>query len=278
MMRRGRWSRGFLALAVAGWCLLLPSSSLGGAASVPGASRSPSSPAPRRAFHIVKSGESVNVIARYYGVSVSALGAANRLPSPRAPIRIGQRLIIPESRHAASSRAPGSTPVAGAAGTVAVTRPSRAPATLAFGAPSIDGAPPFEWPVEGTVSSPFGRRGRGWHRGIDIKADKGTPFWAAAAGTVIASGYEDRYGRVIKIEHRQGLVTVYAHNLTNFVEIGDAVAAGQLIGLIGRSGRASNYHLHFEIRHDGIPYNPLFLLPASVTSPTRLPASPGTGP
>jgi murein DD-endopeptidase MepM/ murein hydrolase activator NlpD len=272
-MRRGRWSRGPLALALTGSFLLLPTPSPGGAASLPGASRLPLSPEPRGAIHIVKAGESLNLIARRYRVGASTLLAANRLPSPRAPIRIGEHLIIPASRRAAFS--PRGTAGAGPAGTVAVTRPSRAPATLAFSAPAIDGAPPLEWPIEGTVSSPFGRRGRGWHRGIDIPAHMGTPFRAAAAGTVIASGYEDRYGRVIKIDHGLGLVTVYAHNLRNLVEVGDAIAAGQVIGQIGRSGRASNYHLHFEIRHDGISYNPLSLLPASAPSPTRLLASHG---
>jgi Peptidase family M23 len=71
---------------------------------------------------------------------------------------------------------------------------------------------------------------------------------------------------------------VYAHNLTNFVEVGDTVAAGQVIGQVGRSGRASNYHLHFEIRHDGVCYNPLYLLPASAPSPRRLLASHDTWP
>jgi LysM repeat protein len=243
-----------LALALAGWFILVPTPSLGGAPSLPDASRLPSPP-PRQAIHIVRSGESLNVIARRYSVGVSALVAANRLPSPRVPIRIGQRLMIPESRRAASSPASSGPAGAGLAGAVALI--SAAPARLASSAQSLDGALPFEWPVEGTVSSPFGRRGRGWHRGVDIQADRGTPFRAAAAGTVIASGYEHRYGQVIKIEHSPGLVTVYAHNLTNFVEVGEAVAAGQVIGEVGRTGRASNYHLHFEIRRDGIPYNPL---------------------
>jgi Peptidase family M23 len=135
--------------------------------------------------------------------------------------------------------------------------------TLAHGPRLLEGAPPFEWPVEGLVSSQFGRRGKGWHRGIDIQAEAGTPV-RAAAGTVVASGYEPRYGLVIKIEHSPDILTVYAHTLQNLVDIGEYVQAGQVIGHVGRSGRASDYHLHFEIRHAGVTYDPILLLSPSL--------------
>jgi murein DD-endopeptidase MepM/ murein hydrolase activator NlpD len=115
--------------------------------------------------------------------------------------------------------------------------------------------------VDGPVSSTFGRRRLGWHRGIDIQADLGMPVLAAAPGLVIASGYEMRYGRVVKIEHANGFVTVYAHNAENFVEVGDRIGGGQRIAAIGRTGRATAHHLHFEIRQAGLAYNPLYLLP-----------------
>jgi lipoprotein NlpD len=121
--------------------------------------------------------------------------------------------------------------------------------------------PPFQWPVDGPVSSTFGRRRSGWHRGIDIKADKGTPVIAAAMGLVIASFVERRYGNVVKVAHDNGFVTVYAHNHRNLVDVGDWVAAGQRIALVGRTGRATGEHLHFEIRHEGLVYNPIYLLP-----------------
>jgi murein DD-endopeptidase MepM/ murein hydrolase activator NlpD len=122
-------------------------------------------------------------------------------------------------------------------------------------------APLFAWPVEGQISSVFGRRRMGWHRGIDIKADLGAIVTAAAAGTVVTSALEVRYGRVVKIEHPNGFMTVYAHNDDNRVEAGDRVVAGQPIAAVGRTGRATAHHLHFEIRQAGLAYNPLYLLP-----------------
>ena len=77
----------------------------------------------------------------------------------------------------------------------------------------------------------------------------------------VASGVEPRYGRVVKIEHGHGFTTVYAHNDDNLVEIGAWVLSGQRIASIGRTGRATSDHLHFEIRRDGRVYNPLYMLP-----------------
>jgi murein DD-endopeptidase MepM/ murein hydrolase activator NlpD len=125
----------------------------------------------------------------------------------------------------------------------------------------VDGAPPFAWPVEGPITSTFGRRRSSWHRGIDIKADRGAVVFAAASGTVVTSDVEPRYGRVVKIEHEDGFVTVYAHNQENLVEPGMKVAAGDPVAIIGRTGRATSEHLHFEIRRNGEVYNPLYLLP-----------------
>jgi murein DD-endopeptidase MepM/ murein hydrolase activator NlpD len=78
---------------------------------------------------------------------------------------------------------------------------------------------------------------------------------------VVTAGTEPRYGRVVKIEHDDGYVTVYAHNEENLVEVGNRVAAGDPIATIGRTGRATAHHLHFEIRRNGGVYNPLYLLP-----------------
>jgi murein DD-endopeptidase MepM/ murein hydrolase activator NlpD len=141
-------------------------------------------------------------------------------------------------------------------------RASATPASLRLAIPEFtETAPPFAWPVEGSVSSNFGRRRRGWHKGIDILAPPGAPILASAPGLVIASGVEDRYGRVVKIAHENGFVSVYAHNALNLVDLGEWVVAGQVIGTVGRTGRATADHLHFEIRHEGYAYNPLYLLP-----------------
>ena len=111
---------------------------------------------------------------------------------------------------------------------------------------------------------------------MDIKAEIGTPILAAAPGVVISSGQERAYGRIIRIEHDSGFVTVYAHNLENLVEVGDRVTGGTIIATVGRSGRATAPHLHFEVRHEGMVYNPLHLLPAREVH--RGPGGRGAGP
>ena len=121
--------------------------------------------------------------------------------------------------------------------------------------------PGLIWPVQGAVTSPFGeRRFLHRHRGVDIKAPKGTPIRAAAAGTVVFSGRQSSYGRVIRISHPNGLSTVYAHNSVNFVKVGERVKAGALIGAVGRTGHATANHVHFEVRRQGRAKDPLPLL------------------
>lgn len=199
---------------------------------------------PETAIHVVRSGETLSLLAKRHGISVGALAEANRLARPDR-VRVGQRLVIP-----------------GKLGAAPVAREPGPPPHFVLSPPELDGrAPAFGWPVEGPVSSQFGRRRGGWHAGIDIKAEVGTPIFAAAPGRVYYSGWEKRYGLVVKIQHPEGLATVYAHNLQNFVDAGDEVYQGQVIGTVGRTGRASWYHLHFEIWSDGKVYNPLSLLP-----------------
>ena len=119
------------------------------------------------------------------------------------------------------------------------------------------------WPVEGKVTSRFGPRGFFHvHRGVDIKAPRGTPVRAAAAGTVAFSGRQSSYGRVIKIDHPNGLRTIYAHNSSNFVKAGERVKAGAVIGAVGQTGRATTNHLHFEVRRHDVARDPLPLLHA----------------
>lgn len=203
--------------------------------------------------HEVKRGDTLSAIARRYGVSVAALVAANRLASADAILEPGRRLSVPappSSEPRRSATPPRRLPLL------------RTPSDMVLAVPDFGHPPPlFAWPIDGPVSSRFGRRRGGWHRGVDITADLGAPIAAAAAGIVVASGWESRYGRVIKIAHPSAFVTIYAHNSENGVEVGDRVAAGQAIGRIGRTGRASAHHLHFEIRHAGLAYNPLYLLP-----------------
>jgi murein DD-endopeptidase MepM/ murein hydrolase activator NlpD len=199
--------------------------------------------------HEVDRGETLSAIARQYKVTVASLVIANRLRGPRAKLSPGQRLTIPRPGAAPTLRArrgPVDEPL---------------PLSLVLGVPEFDDAPSFQWPVAGPVTSTFGRRRHSWHRGLDIRADPGTPILAAASGVVIASGFEPRYGQRVTIVHEGGFMTVYAHNERNFVDVGQGVRAGQVIATVGRTGRATGEHVHFEIRYDGRVYNPLYLLP-----------------
>jgi murein DD-endopeptidase MepM/ murein hydrolase activator NlpD len=207
--------------------------------------------------HELERGDTLSGLAKRYGVTVAALVAANRLPNDAVILRIGRRLIIPRSPLAVQV-APG----AHAPPPPRRPAPPPPPANLVLSLPDFgDLLPLFGWPTEGHVTSAFGRRRSGWHRGVDIKATLGAPVLASAPGMVIASGVERRYGRVVKIEHINGFLTVYAHNDRNLVTVGDRVLSGQTIAVIGRTGRATTYHVHFEIRREGVAYNPLYLLP-----------------
>jgi murein DD-endopeptidase MepM/ murein hydrolase activator NlpD len=239
-------------LAGAALCSLLVVSAAAAPATKPPA---PSAP---RVVHEVSRGDSLSSLARRYNVTVAALVAANRLPSERATLKVGQRLIIPpgdtqSARVRVAKKVGDASPRATAL---------RAPGDFFFAVPDFaDALTAFIWPKEGTITSSFGRRRLGWHRGIDIKGERGDPIFAAAPGVVVVSGVEPRYGRVVKIEHEYGFTTVYAHNDDNFVGMGDWVVTGQRIGSIGRTGRATSDHLHFEIRREGRVYNPLYMLP-----------------
>lgn len=223
--------------------------------------QAPASPAPSR-VHEVKQGDTLGAIAKRYGVTVAVIVAANRLPGPGVLLRLGQRLVIPRAASAAvAAPRPGANRPSAVARSVPPPAP-KAPGGIVLSVPDFDDALlAFAWPAEGPVTSAYGRRRSGWHRGIDIKAELGTPVLAAAPGLVIMSGVERLYGRVIKIEHDQGFVTVYAHNDQNLVEVGDRVVAGETIATAGRTGRATTHHVHFEIMRDGKNYNPLYLLP-----------------
>jgi murein DD-endopeptidase MepM/ murein hydrolase activator NlpD len=238
-----------------------------GAASIAAEPRGPAVAAAEQRTYAVVKGDTLASIARRFKVTVAALVSANRLTSESVKLKIGQKLVIPSASGKAVVAASTSTTPRAVTASRASAGPRepaspRPPVGLALAVPDfVDAAPPFTWPVEGTVTSLFGRRRSGWHRGIDVKADRGTIIFAAAEGTVVVSGVEPRYGRVVKIEHDDGFLTVYAHNEENLVEVGMRVGAGDPIATLGRTGRATAHHVHFEIRRNGSVYNPLYLLP-----------------
>jgi len=121
----------------------------------------------------------------------------------------------------------------------------------------------FEWPVEGIFMSKFGpRRGR-HHDGIDVSAPAGTPIKAAADGKVIFSGRFCGYGNLILLRHDNDYFTAYAHNRANLVDEGKRVAQGEVIAEVGRTGRTTGNHLHFEVRRGQKAMDPLSFLPVT---------------
>ena len=118
------------------------------------------------------------------------------------------------------------------------------------------------WPVKGgTLTSRFGTRNGKNHHGIDIGARRGTAIRAASGGKVEFSGWGPTgYGLMIIIKHPGNLTTVYAHNSRNLVKKGNKVKRGQMIARVGKTGRASGPHVHFEVRNDAHAKNPLLYL------------------
>ncbi len=123
----------------------------------------------------------------------------------------------------------------------------------------------FIWPLRRfEVSSPFGNRRGRLHSGIDLEAPRGAPIQAAAGGRVKFAGYRRGYGQMIVIDHGRGIETAYAHNERNLVAPGQRVTQGEVIGRVGRSGRATGYHLHFEYRRHGQALNPVHRMQAAL--------------
>lgn len=127
-------------------------------------------------------------------------------------------------------------------------------------------ATPSIWPVHGWLSSTMGWRrdpitgGADYHPGLDIAAERGHPVHATAAGRVALSGYQGAYGNLVVIDHGFGLETRYGHLSNLDVQHGDWVERGDIIGRVGATGRATGYHVHYEVLANGKLLNPLQLL------------------
>ena len=175
-------------------------------------------------IHYVKKHETLFQISNIYGIPVEKIAIANGIKNA-SDISVGQAIVIPGNVYSH-----------------------------------------IIWPVRGKISSYFGKReSRGVHEGIDIAAPRGTPVKAVADGLVIASGQGldgfSRYGRIVILDHGNGVRTIYAHNKKNNVRSGACIRTGDVIGEVGNSGNATGSHLHFEIRKYGNPLNPILYLP-----------------
>lgn len=129
--------------------------------------------------------------------------------------------------------------------------------------PLIHGANDWLWPTPSTrVTSPFGPRWGGFHHGVDIGATKagvvGDPIWSMDDGKVVFSGFAGAYGNVVFVQHKDDVMSVYAHLSRRTVRQGEIVRKGDVIGLMGTTGRSTGVHLHFEIRLGDRRLDPLY--------------------
>lgn len=205
------------------------------------------------AFHKVQSGDTVQTIARAYGVDAKAIAdyPGNGLSDPGA-LSLSQALIVPGGK----APQPGPVVVASAPVAVAAAAPVATPRPVATAATVGTGR--FNWPTYGPITQYFHR----WHGGIDIAPSWGTPVYASNSGTVInVQRWNWGYGWYVIVDHGNGFTTLYGHLSAIYVSVGQYVNRGQHIANTGSTGLSSGPHLHFEIRYGGVSQNPLNYLP-----------------
>jgi murein DD-endopeptidase MepM/ murein hydrolase activator NlpD len=175
--------------------------------------------------HPLERGQTIGVLAKKYGVPVAVILEANGIVDP-ASIPAGTKIFVPGAKQLLSIPS-------------AVAR--------------------YAWPVKGPVTSPFGAtaRRKDRHSGIDIAGDIGDPIHAAADGRVARIADNPHYGLMVVIEHVGGHATWYGHASHLAVRRGDVVTRGQVIAHVGETGNARGTHLHFEVRRNGRPIDPL---------------------
>lgn len=186
--------------------------------------------------------------------------AAERLPADPAPA--ARIMVGPEFVGEGSSRFAVRETVAGSG--LSVVFSTTPPRTVGAARATPNGALPDRLPLSFTrLSSGFGMRahpiegGQMFHSGVDLAAPAGSPVVATADGTVDVSGWQGGYGMMVEIGHGGGVQTRYAHLSRLAVSAGQQVRQGEVIGYVGSTGRSTGPHLHYEIRVDGAPVNPL---------------------
>lgn len=187
-------------------------------------------------YHYVKGGETLWSISKQYGVDINTLIKANNLENVCGNITRGQKLLIPGASH----------------------KEYAAKQSAAF-MPSYQS---FAWPLRGVIASCFGAKlDMTRNKGIDIRAEEGSPVKASRAGKVVfCDEWLKGFGKTVILDHGDAFQTVYAYNSVILVNPGDVVEQNTVIAKVGRGGRAKEPSLHFEIRRDGEPQNPYYYL------------------
>jgi len=228
----------------------------------PPAAHQQKSYAKKPVIRYVRPNDTLYSIGKKFGIDYRLIAKRNRIAYPYR-IYVGQRLYI---EHRAPTRTdPTGTKIRNASPVNKKTKSPPKKKTIAASshkrkASGYKGQ--LRWPIQGTVTSKFGRRGSRMHDGIDIGDKEGTPIHAAASGEVVYSDSRlSGYGKLVIIRHGKNLFTAYGHNQRNLVRKGAKVKAGDVIARVGHTGRATGPHLHFEVRQGSTPVNPIAYLP-----------------
>ncbi len=229
-------------------------------------------------IYIVEPGNTLYSISRSFGMDVKSLAELNKIPAPYT-ISIGQQLVIPETGAKTISTAAIPSPTIkaeqgiakGEASLTAATpkfqreasiETAEAPKTVSYTKGEAVGKSRFDWPLQGKVVmgyglGPDGRR----NDGINIAAPVGSPIRAVEDGEVVYRGSElEGYGNLLLIRHTDGWVSAYAHTDAMLVRKGEQIRKGQVVAKVGKTGTVGQPQLHFELRHDLKPTDPLAAL------------------
>ena len=223
-------------------------------------------------YHTVAAGNTLYSIAREYGVEVGTLAETNEI-APPYNLSIGQQLLIPVSaRDAANAANQQEAHQAVATAGEAVTAPTAPrrevsartdiPSETGRGVTASSERSRFDWPLQGQIIMPYGMSDDGRRNdGINIAAPVGTPIRAVEDGEVVYRGSElEGYGNLLLVKHSDGWVSAYAHTDAILVKKGDAIRKGQIIAKVGTSGSVDQPQLHFELRHELKPTDPVAAL------------------
>ncbi len=210
---------------------------------------------------VVARGDNLYRIALSNGIGVQELAAWNGIPVPYT-IYPGQRLRLypPSGARTVVSRAPSQRPAVARRGSATTPRHAASPRTAAVAAAPVQSNIAWRWPADGTLVSRY-VAGEPTKQGVDIAGSSGAPVRAAGDGVVVYSGSGlVGYGELIIVKHNDAWLSAYGHNRNRLVNEGQLVKAGQQIAEMGRSGAARDM-LHFEVRYNGKPVDPLQYLP-----------------
>jgi murein DD-endopeptidase MepM/ murein hydrolase activator NlpD len=222
-------------------------------------------------YHTVTKGVTLYRISQAYKISIAKLMDANHLSSPSA-IKVGQKLLIPGAK-AVIPVEPYVPLTPAEKKKLERSLESEEQPLPPASYPKEEGEkPPWKgkeldiiWPIQGKINSPFGPRGKRFHAGIDIGSPSYQEVKAAMDGEVIlARNTQTGYGKVVILRHDSGFSTIYGHLNVIIAREGEAVRQGQAVGGVGSTGKSTGPHLHFELRQDNRPLDPLPLLPLTI--------------